>query len=419
MGIIKPQKVKVKWHGHNRKHFESIGYKWTSKGYEFEVEVEELTKGSRAKVRCECDYCKTEFEMDMRDCKGNKTFCSVECYGKWNSENLRGENNPNYGKCGELNSNWNPNLTQEERVKGRHIEGYNDFIKDVYERDDYQCRVCGQEGNGHNLHAHHLNGYNWYKEGRVDPDNGITLCKKCHKEFHKIYGQGDNTKEQFEEFMNNYGQEYTPRISKGGRGRKIICITTNEIFDSIKEAQNYYNITICMKHQYCGISPNGYKLKWMYYKDYEKLSAEEVQNIKNGIRKDRYNRTVLYKGQEYYDKNQLAQKMGVKTDTLNTWLIGKHAMPKIHYDNGLRLKSVPMEYYKVKKDVPNNAKAVYCKELKEIRLTAKQWENELGFKSCMITDVCKGNHKSTHGYHFRYATEEEVKEYKIKHKLDK
>lgn len=32
-------------------------------------------------------------------------------------------------------------------------------------------------------------------------DNGITLSKKAHKEFHKIYGRKNNTKEQLEEFL--------------------------------------------------------------------------------------------------------------------------------------------------------------------------------------------------------------------------
>lgn len=414
MGIIKPQKVKVKWHGSNRKHYEDLGYKYTKKGDEFEVEIEEITKKARAKVKCICDNCGLEYKEEMRNCKGIKTFCSGVCYGEWMSKNLRGENCPSYGRKRELNSNWNPNKTQEEREKGRHIEGYNDFIKGVYERDNYSCQVCRQEGNGHNLNAHHLNGYNWYKEGRTDVNNGITLCDKCHKLFHKLYGQGNNTKEQFEEFLKNYGQEYTPRIykEKGGRSKKIICITTNEIFNSIKEAENHYNITINMKHRYCGISIEGYKLKWMYYKDYKKLSMEEVQNIKNEIRKDREDRTVLYKGQEYYNRNQLAEILQVKVDTLNKWLSTKNAMPRIYYDNGLRLKNIPIEYYRVKEDLPYNARAIYCYEFNEIRLSATQWGEELGFNSSMITDVCKGNHKSTHGYHFRCATEEEIEKYK-------
>lgn len=49
--------------------------------------------------------------------------------------------------------------------------------------------------------AHHLDGYNWCIDKRTSVDNGITLCKKCHNEFHNIYGRGNNTENQFKEFI--------------------------------------------------------------------------------------------------------------------------------------------------------------------------------------------------------------------------
>ena len=62
------------------------------------------------------------------------------------------------------------------------------------------------------------------------------------------------------------------------------------------------------------------------------------------------------------------------------------------------------------------AKAVYCYELDEIRLCAKEWAKELCLYGTSITCCCKGRQKSTGGYHFRYATEEEIEEYKNKNK---
>lgn len=61
--------------------------------------------------------------------------------------------------------------------------------------------------------------------------------------------------------------------------RKIICITTGEIFNSMKEGTKKYNaanISYCClgKRKYAGKLPDGTKLVWMYYEDYLK------QNIK-------------------------------------------------------------------------------------------------------------------------------------------
>lgn len=106
---------------------------------------------------------------------------------------------------GENHPNWNPNLTDEERENGRKIDGYNEFIKQVMQRDYYRCQITGKKGK---IVVHHIDGYNWCKEKRTDIDNGITLCEEIHKLFHKIYGCGNNTAEQFEEFLMNieYGE---------------------------------------------------------------------------------------------------------------------------------------------------------------------------------------------------------------------
>lgn len=102
---------------------------------------------------------------------------------------------------------WNPNITDEEREKRRNGEQIQ-WRKDVYERDNYTCQCCG-DNKGGNLNAHHLNGFHWDKEHRTDINNGVTLCEKCHKEFHKIYGKRNNTITQFREFLfNKYTQTY-------------------------------------------------------------------------------------------------------------------------------------------------------------------------------------------------------------------
>jgi 5-methylcytosine-specific restriction endonuclease McrA len=50
------------------------------------------------------------------------------------------------------------------------------------------------------MNSHHLNSYNDHEELRYEITNGITLCTACHKNFHKIYGKGWNTHEQFLSF---------------------------------------------------------------------------------------------------------------------------------------------------------------------------------------------------------------------------
>ena len=194
-----------------------------------------------------CSNCNKEFKVSQYKyeefIKGNHTSicCSNECRYEYYGKTHKKENHWRYDKtiteemreegyyehtckkCGKIfrsnnmiqdfcshscatvgknNPKYNSNLTDEEREKGRNIEGYKEWRKQVYERDNYTCQCCGEKGHG-NLVAHHKNGYNWDKEHRTDVDNGVTLCEDCHKEFHEIYGKGNNTEEQYIEFLTN------------------------------------------------------------------------------------------------------------------------------------------------------------------------------------------------------------------------
>jgi hypothetical protein len=102
---------------------------------------------------------------------------------------------------GANNWNWNPEKTDEERIKERKFYEYSVWRKQVFERDSYTCNVC--ENVGGTLAGHHLDGWHWCKEKRLDVNNGITLCSSCHHEFHEAYGRHWNTREQFDEWYEN------------------------------------------------------------------------------------------------------------------------------------------------------------------------------------------------------------------------
>ena len=59
-----------------------------------------------------------------------------------------------------------------------------------------------------------------------------------------------------------------------------------------------------------------------------------------------------------------------------------------------------------------SARPIYCYEFNQIRLTTKEWCNILKIDMAHILQCCNGELKSTGGFHFRDATEEEVKNYK-------
>ncbi len=100
---------------------------------------------------------------------------------------------------GKNSSCYNPNLTDEERILNRDYPEYKKWVKTILKKDNYTCQCCFKRGCS--LNAHHIESYDVNIDLRLDENNGITFCKDCHKEFHKIYGYGHNTREQLNEFL--------------------------------------------------------------------------------------------------------------------------------------------------------------------------------------------------------------------------
>lgn len=151
---------------------------------------------SKEYIDIKCEICGEVFTITLADynnrMKYNKRiYCSSKCACKGQSIHYSKENHPS----------WNPDISKEEREKNRHFDEYIKWRKGVFEKDNYTCQCC-RDNKGGNLNAHHLNSYNWDKEHRLDINNGITLCDKCHKSFHATYGYGNNTKEQYINFSN-------------------------------------------------------------------------------------------------------------------------------------------------------------------------------------------------------------------------
>lgn len=72
--------AKEKWNTRNKKYYQEKGYIFTKYKDEFYVAIEDLTKGSRAELIVECDYCQKEIITDFQRYKNSiKTIDKVCC----------------------------------------------------------------------------------------------------------------------------------------------------------------------------------------------------------------------------------------------------------------------------------------------------------------------------------------------------
>lgn len=95
-----------------------------------------------------------------------------------------------------------PEKERADQVKRHQIHGASNWAKIVKELANYTCDTCEIRG-GVVLNSHHL--YSWitHPELRLEPTNGVCLCLKCHKQFHREYGN-EVTPNQYKEFKENY-----------------------------------------------------------------------------------------------------------------------------------------------------------------------------------------------------------------------
>ena len=97
---------------------------------------------------------------------------------------------------GRLNPNWRGGVSDENAKARREL---NNWRKQVYERDNYQCRKCSAIGN--QLQAHHIENFAQNKDLRDVVSNGVTLCKGCHRAFHREFGIKNNSQTQLVHFL--------------------------------------------------------------------------------------------------------------------------------------------------------------------------------------------------------------------------
>lgn len=195
----------------------------THKKYTREDVINEISKKGY-KMTGEYINAATPFEVECK--RGHQTTLvftyflrgqsgCMECY----KMDHRGSNHPGWkGGPSETVEYFRKNLREWKR--------------DVLIKDEFQCILTHEHSNA--LVVHHLKSFNTIMQEASDNtgipilrkmsdykneeylilldeikrlhkvENGVTLAKDIHDLFHKLYGKGNNTPEQFEEFVHRF-----------------------------------------------------------------------------------------------------------------------------------------------------------------------------------------------------------------------
>ena len=230
---------------------------------------------------------------------------------------------------------------------------------------------------------------------------GIERVYKCHKhlkEHNESYNKhllGSIEKHGFEAFEINKCLDYAFSLEELNVKEKVYI----QLYDSF---ENGYNETL-----------GGEGKEGCCHSEETRQKISEATKGKNnpfyGKRhSNESKRKIGIKSKGRKHSEEAKQKMGEARKGENNPWYGKHLPDET------RQKISESRKGKYGGEKHHRAKAVYCYEFDEIRLTATDWGKELDLNSSNIARCCKGERKSTGGYHFRYATEEEIQLYKQK-----
>jgi hypothetical protein len=114
-----------------------------------------------------CVTCGKEFFVKGKKRRLTQLTCSKSC------------------RRGALHPNWREGKTPLFYAIRQSVE-YKEWRMAVYKRDYWTCRLCKIKQK-HPV-AHHIKSFREYPELRFDVNNGMTLCRSCHKKVHKEIG---------------------------------------------------------------------------------------------------------------------------------------------------------------------------------------------------------------------------------------
>ena len=75
----------------------------------------------------------------------------------------------------------NPNISGKEYQEGEQLDFWN-LREYIFFRDNYKCQCCKGKSKDKILNVHHIESR---KTGGNAPNNLVTLCETCHKDYHK------------------------------------------------------------------------------------------------------------------------------------------------------------------------------------------------------------------------------------------
>lgn len=192
----------------NRNHKKK--YKQSEKGKAAERRYRQSDKGRAAeKRRRKSDAFKATQKRYRQSNKGKKSNRKRQKKYQHSDKGKATKKKYIQNKIAELNKKYDGDLdlilkdcpmSWLEREAIMQVEFGVSYAEAMFKKMELNpvCEITGESGD---LVIHHLDSFNLYPEKGADLDNLVRVKSEIHDDFHNEYGRGNNTREQWFEFL--------------------------------------------------------------------------------------------------------------------------------------------------------------------------------------------------------------------------
>ena len=175
--------------GENNPMYEKKGEKHPKFGKKFESITGDKNPAKRQEVREKISNTNKGkiYRFNYKHTKETKEKIRKSNFGKKRSQDTINKIKEfRKTQIGDKSPYWKGGITKKINIM-RNNKSYKDWRISVFNRDSYICKFCKTKKK--QLEAHHIIGVYENLDLIYDINNGITLCKDCHKGFHIYFGK--------------------------------------------------------------------------------------------------------------------------------------------------------------------------------------------------------------------------------------
>ena len=247
---------------------------------------------------------------------------------------------------------------------------------------------------------------------------GQTTKERGFKGRYECSGEGIERVYNYHKSREEHNRSYNKHLLRSIENHGFEAFEVIEEFDVAYSKEELDKLEIKYIKEFNCLNPNGYNNdeggnKGKFCKESKRLLSEKKSGENNPFYGKKHSEETRKKMSEAHKGKCVGE---------NHPMYGKHQSEETKEKNRqAHLKENLSEETRIKMSTKakqrtglknHRSKPVLCEELKEVRPSGKEWAKELKLVQSSVSQCCNGKRNHTGGYHFRFATKEEIEKYK-------